>query len=112
MAKKLSPGNTPVSPQNQLLAELPALEHGRLLPHLEPVSLALGSALYESDGAQGYVYFPVTGIVSLLYVMEDASSAEIAVVGNEGGCRHRLVHGRRNHAESCRGAGRGAVFST
>ena len=41
-------------------------------------------ALYESGGAQGYVYFPTSSIVSLLYVMEDGSSAEIAVTGNEG----------------------------
>lgn len=46
--------------------------------------MELGRALYESGGEQGYIYFPTTGIVSLLYVMEDGSSAEIAVVGNEG----------------------------
>jgi CRP-like cAMP-binding protein len=44
----------------------------------------LGAALYESGAEQGYVYFPTTSIVSLLYVMEDSASAEIAVVGNEG----------------------------
>ncbi len=70
--------------QNNLLAALPAADHERLLPHLERVPLQLGSALYESGSAQGYVYFPTTSIVSLLYVMEDGSSAEIAVVGREG----------------------------
>jgi len=70
--------------QNQLLAALPAADYARLLPHLELVPLPLGWAVYESGDAQGYVYFPTNSIVSLLYVMEDGSSAEIAVVGHEG----------------------------
>ena len=70
--------------QNHLLAALPATDYGRLLPHLELVPLPLAWAVYEAGDAQGYVYFPTTSIVSLLYVMEDGSSAEIAVVGNEG----------------------------
>jgi CRP-like cAMP-binding protein len=70
--------------QNQLLAALPAADYERLLPHLEHIPLDLGQALYESGGEQDYVFFPTASIVSLLYVMEDASSAEIAIVGNEG----------------------------
>jgi CRP-like cAMP-binding protein len=70
--------------QNQLLAALPEEDYARMLPFLEPAPLPLGWSVYESGGTQGYVYFPATGIVSLLYVMEDGSSAEIAVVGNEG----------------------------
>ena len=70
--------------QNQLLAALPGSDYERLLPYLEQVPLELGWALYESGTEQGYVYFPTSSIVSLLYVMEDGSSAEIAVVGNEG----------------------------
>jgi CRP-like cAMP-binding protein len=70
--------------QNRLLAALSAADYERLLPKLEPSSLTLGSALYESGSSQGYVYFPTDSIVSLLYVMEDGASAEIAVVGNEG----------------------------
>ena len=69
---------------NHLLVALPAADYERLLPHLELVPLQLGAALYESGSAQGYVYFPTNSIVSLLYVMEDGSSAEIAVVGREG----------------------------
>jgi CRP-like cAMP-binding protein len=69
---------------NGLLAVLPAAERERLYPHLEPVSMVLGDVVYESGSRQDYVYFPTTSIVSLLYVMEDGSSAEIAVVGNEG----------------------------
>ena len=75
----------PRSPrQNHLLAALPDAEYQRLLHQLQPVPLDLGLALYESGGHQDYVYFPIAGIVSLLYVMRDGSSAEIAVVGNEG----------------------------
>ena len=70
--------------QNHLLAALPATEFGRLSPHLELVSMPLGEALYESGGHLQHVYFPTTSIVSLLYVLENGASAEIAVVGNEG----------------------------
>ena len=70
--------------QNHLLAALPAAEFERLAPHLELVPMPLGQALYESGGRLQHVYFPTTSIVSLLYVMENGASAEIAVVGNEG----------------------------
>lgn len=70
--------------QNHLLAALPAADYERLLPELELVSLPLGMVLYESDGALDYVYFPTDSIVSLLYVMQDGASAEIAVTGYEG----------------------------
>jgi CRP-like cAMP-binding protein len=69
---------------NRLLAALPQAGYEKLLPHLEPVVLPLGMALYESGGTQGYVYFPTSSIVSLLYVLENGSSAEIAVTGCEG----------------------------
>jgi len=81
-SRSAPPGQSPR--QNRLLAALPAADYERLLPHLEQVSLELGRALYESGSHQGYVFFPTNSIVSLLYVMEDGSSAEIAVVGNEG----------------------------
>jgi len=70
--------------RNQLLAALPEAELARLSPHLETTSLPLGAVIYESGGAQPYVYFPASGIVSLLYVMGDGAAAEIAVVGSEG----------------------------
>jgi CRP-like cAMP-binding protein len=70
--------------QNHLLAVLPVAEFERLLPHLKLVPLPLGEVLYESGIELRYVYFPTDSIVSLLYVMEDGDSAEIAVVGNEG----------------------------
>ena len=69
---------------NHLLAALPPAELQRWLPHLEAVDLSLGRVLYESGIALSHVYFPTTAIVSLLYVMEDGASAEIAVAGNEG----------------------------
>jgi len=70
--------------QNHLLAALPVTEYERLVSDLELVPLPLGDVLYESGSQLGHVYFPTTSIVSLLYVMEDGASAEIAVVGNEG----------------------------
>ena len=70
--------------QNHLLAALPAADLARLAPLLEPVPLPLGAVIYESGGEQAHVYFPTSGIVSLLYVMKDGASAEIAVVGSEG----------------------------
>jgi CRP-like cAMP-binding protein len=69
---------------NHLLAALPIAISSRWLPHLEPAELHLGQVLYESGGTLSHVYFPTTAIVSLLYVMENGASAEIAVVGNEG----------------------------
>ena len=70
--------------QNHLLAALPAAEWQRWSSLLELVEMALGHVLYESGISLSHVYFPVDCIVSLLYVMENGSSAEIAVVGNEG----------------------------
>lgn len=70
--------------QNHLLAALPADEYARLLPNLELVPMPLGHVLYESGAQMRHVHFPITSIVSLLYVMEDGASAETAIVGNEG----------------------------
>jgi CRP-like cAMP-binding protein len=69
---------------NHLLDHLPVPELAQLEQHLLPVTLPLGEVLYESGGKMNHAYFPTTAIVSLLYVMEDGASAEIAVVGNEG----------------------------
>jgi CRP-like cAMP-binding protein len=75
---------SPDPKKNQLLAALPNAEWQRWLPQLEFVEMPLGQVLYESGGTLSHVYFPATAIVSLLYVMENGASAEIAVVGNEG----------------------------
>jgi CRP-like cAMP-binding protein len=83
-------GGTPssaVSPdpaQNRILAALQAVESERLYPLLELVQMPLGKVLYESGSRLDHVYFPASAIVSLLYVMADGASAEIAVVGNDG----------------------------
>jgi CRP-like cAMP-binding protein len=77
-------GSEPGIKHNHLLASLPEEEWGRWSPMLEVVQMPLGQVLYESGVALTYVYFPMTSIVSLLYVMENGASAEIAVVGNEG----------------------------
>jgi CRP-like cAMP-binding protein len=69
---------------NRLLAALPEAEWLRIEPHLKPVQLALGDAVYESGARLDHVYFPTTAIVSLLYVMANGASAEIAIVGNDG----------------------------
>jgi len=70
--------------QNPLLASLPDDILGRWLSLLEPVDMPLGLVLYEAGATLSHVYFPTTSIVSLLYVLEDGGSAEIAVVGFEG----------------------------
>jgi CRP-like cAMP-binding protein len=75
---------SPAPTTNRLLAALPEKIYQALLPSLEAVALPLGKVVYESGGTQGYVYFPTSSIVSMLYVLADGASAEIAVTGNEG----------------------------
>jgi CRP-like cAMP-binding protein len=70
--------------RNQLLAALPESDIDRLTPHLKLVSLSLGEVLYESGIVLHHVFFPIDSIISLLSVMSDGASAEIAVVGNDG----------------------------
>ena len=77
----------PASPdprQNQLLAALPAADYERLLANLEFVKLPLGLVVFESGSKLRHLYFPASGIVSLLYAMENGASTEIAVIGDEG----------------------------
>ena len=70
--------------ENRLLAALPGGEYERLLPQLAQVSFSLGEVVYEFGGQLDYVYFPTTSIVSLLYTMENGSSAEMGLTGNDG----------------------------
>jgi CRP-like cAMP-binding protein len=70
--------------QNHLLDALPGTDYDRIASHLELIPMKLGDVLYESGDQLKHVYFPTTCIISLLYVMEDGASAEIAIVGNEG----------------------------
>ena len=76
--------SAPAPTQNLILAALPAADYTRLLPQLELVEMGLGHSVYESGGHLKHVYFPIEGIVSLLYVTQGGSSAELAVVGREG----------------------------
>jgi CRP-like cAMP-binding protein len=77
--------SAPPSPhQNHLLDALPKGDYERFASHLELIPMPLGEVLYEPGTTLRYVYFPTSSIVSLLYVMEDGASAEIAIVGNEG----------------------------
>lgn len=77
--------SSPHSPnQNHILAALPTAEFERLAPHLELVPMPLGETLYEPGEQLQHVYFPTTAIVSMRYVLESGSSAEVAGVGNEG----------------------------
>jgi CRP-like cAMP-binding protein len=69
---------------NHLLAALPADEYARLEPDMEMASLTLGEVIYESGEQLEYVYFPTTAIISLLYIMENGSTAEIGMTGNDG----------------------------
>jgi CRP-like cAMP-binding protein len=90
---------TPHSPtQNHLLAALPAAEFARLSPYLELVPMPLGDALYESGGMMNHVYFPTTAIASLVYTLQNGTSAEIAVVGNEGVLGISLFMGKESTA--------------
>jgi CRP-like cAMP-binding protein len=70
--------------QNHLLAALPAAVYQAWLPVLESVDMPLGTVLYESGTTLDHLYFPTTAIVSMLYVMENGESAEVAIVGNDG----------------------------
>ena len=95
--------------RNRLLSALPALEAKRWLPELELVELALGQVLYEAGELESHVYFPTSAIVSLLYVMENGDSAEIAVVGNEGIVGYAIFMG--GNSTSSRAVVQSAGFS-
>ena len=69
---------------NRLLDKLSQNDRNRLCPHFKLVEMPLGKVLYEAGDVLRHVYYPFDCIVSLLYVMENGSSAEISVVGSEG----------------------------
>src|SRR5687767_10811646 len=69
---------------NRLLSALPAEEFSRLLPHLEPVSLAAGEVLYKFDAEMRHAYFPETAVVSHLHVLTEGGMTEADMVGREG----------------------------
>jgi CRP-like cAMP-binding protein len=81
--------------QNELLGALPRAELTALFEHLELCEMPFGKELFEYNSMLDYAYFPTTAIVSLLYVMEDGATTEIAVVGHEGVLGMSLVAGER-----------------
>lgn len=82
--KNLSASDQYRPQQNALLAALPAAELDELVHDLELVPLTIGQVLYDTGQTLSHAYFPLDCIVSLLYVMENGDSAEIAIIGNEG----------------------------
>lgn len=76
--------SVPTPRQNHILAALPDMDYARLLPHLELVSMPAEWLVYEADHPMGYLYFPITCIISLFYVLETGASTEFAITGNEG----------------------------
>ncbi|AJK49980.1 Crp/Fnr family transcriptional regulator [Burkholderia plantarii] len=71
-------------PENHLLASLPGAEFAALAPHLQPVQLSFGQLLYDAGETVRKVYFPTSAIVSMMFLMADGATAEVAAVGNEG----------------------------
>lgn len=77
--------NAPCEPtQNSLLSALAGSELARLTPHLEPVALERGQVLREPGQRPTHLYFPISCIVSLVYMLKNGGTAQIAVVANEG----------------------------
>src|SRR5256714_15583492 len=76
--------NRGVPIENRLLGLLPADDYERLLPNLRPVWFSFGEVVYEFAGRLDYVFFPTTSIITLLYTMENGSSAEMGLTGNDG----------------------------
>jgi CRP-like cAMP-binding protein len=76
--------HTSIKGKNDLFRAIPLKDWERLLPFIEPIDLPLGKVLYEPGAKMSHVIFPSTAIVSLLYELENGSSAEIAIVGREG----------------------------
>lgn len=85
--------------RNALLAGLPCVDYARLSPHLERVALTRGQTIYECNVNQTYAYFPIDCVVSLLYVLRNGASDEIAMIGNEGMVGLALLMGG-NHMPS------------
>jgi len=74
----------PAPGANRLLARLPDADRARLLPHLHAVPLKLRQVLYKALAPIDYVYFPTSGVVSTMAVMEDGRAIEVTTIGNEG----------------------------
>lgn len=85
MSKNKTGAVSPPEPKhNAILASLPAQDYARLLPDLKLVEMPLQWTMSESGDHVNFLHFPISGIVSLIYTLEDGSSSETALVGNEG----------------------------
>jgi CRP-like cAMP-binding protein len=91
--QEVSVSDIRLKPPNRLLAALPAAELTRIMPALEHVDLRLGEILHEAGGPQKYFYFPGTCIVSLIGELNNGDSAELSLIGREGGVGLALVLG-------------------
>jgi CRP-like cAMP-binding protein len=69
---------------NRILSSLPPEDYARILPDLKAIPLKFRVSLHEPGDKMPYVYFPNTGVISMLTVMEDGAAVEIATIGNEG----------------------------
>jgi len=74
----------PASPRNRLLALLPADDFERLRPHLSPIALTAGQAIYDSGRPADWIYFPTTVVVSFVHTTESGATTQVGLVGNEG----------------------------
>lgn len=109
--RRIDTSRSLVSPkQNYLLASLPEMVYQRLLPDLALIQMPLGWSLYESGDHMSYLYFPATSIVSLLYVMENGASGEIAITGNEGLVGVSLFMGKGGETTTNRAIVQGAGY--
>jgi len=72
------------SPRNRLLALLPVADFERLQPHLSPVALTAGQAIYDSGRVPDWIYFPTTAVVSFVHTTESGATTQVGLVGNEG----------------------------
>jgi CRP-like cAMP-binding protein len=70
--------------ENRLLAALPGKDYKQLVPHLEPIHLVFAEVLYEPGDTIQYLYFPNHSIISLLSTVEERSTLEVGIIGNEG----------------------------
>lgn len=82
--KNMNRRDAPEPRSNFILGQIPKAEYRRIAPKLEYVSLTLGEVVYETGQEKDHVYFPVDGIISIIEILEDGASSELALIGREG----------------------------
>jgi len=81
------------SVRNRLLAALPPEDWARLEPHLEAVELPFDQTIHAMGGPVDAVFFPETGMVSLIVTLDDGEQVEAGLAGSEGLVGLPLVYG-------------------